>query len=199
MRVLIIGASGTIGKGVADAIAQAGHEVLRASRNGDVKVDIEDPDSIRAMYKSIGTVGAVISCAGNGALASLSDLTDEQIDYTLSSKLMGQVNLVRFGIDHLDDGGVFVLTAGIFGQRPIPGVPALAMVNGALESFARAAALDLPRNLRIGTISPPFITETAEQMGIPTEGTLTSADNARVYLSFVSGSDTGAVIHSWRS
>jgi NAD(P)-dependent dehydrogenase (short-subunit alcohol dehydrogenase family) len=199
MRVLVIGATGTIGKGVSHAFAQAGHDVLCASRNGDVKVDVEDPASIRAMYKGIGKVGAVISCAGNGAFAPLSELTEEQIEYTLGSKLMGQVNLVRFGIDHLEDGGVFVLTSGIFSQRPMPGVPALAMANGALESFARAAALDLPRNLRIGTISPPFITETAKQMALPTEGTLTAADNARVYLQFVTGSETGAVIYPWRS
>jgi NAD(P)-dependent dehydrogenase (short-subunit alcohol dehydrogenase family) len=199
MRVLIVGATGMIGKGVADTFAQAGHEVLGASRKGAVKVDIEDPDSIRAMYQRIGKVDAVVSCAGNVASASLSELTDEQIEYTIGSKLMGQVNLVRFGIDHVDDGGVFVLTAGIFGQRPIPGVPAPAMVNGALESFARAAARDLPRNIRIGTNSPPYITETAEQLGIPTEGTLSAADNARVYLAFVTGSETGAVIHPWRS
>jgi NAD(P)-dependent dehydrogenase (short-subunit alcohol dehydrogenase family) len=199
MRVLIVGATGTIGKGVTDAFAHAGHEVLAASRNGDVKVDIEDPNSIRSMYQHIGKVGAVVSCAGNGAFAPLSELTDEQIEYTIGSKLMGQVNLVRFGIDHLDDGGVFVLTAGIFGQRPIPGVPALAMVNGALESFARAAARDLPRNIRIGTISPPYITETAEQMGMPTNGTLSAADTARVYLAFVTGSETGAVIYPWRN
>jgi hypothetical protein len=89
MRVLVIGATGTIGKGVSHAFAQAGHDVLCASRNGDVKVDVEDPASIRAMYKGIGKVGAVISCAGNGAFAPLSELTEEQIEYTLGSKLMG--------------------------------------------------------------------------------------------------------------
>jgi len=194
MRALVVGATGTIGTAVADIFADAGHDVLRASRNGAVKVDIEDPASIHAMYDGIGKVGAVISCAGNGVFAPLSELTEHQIEYTLGSKLMGQVNLVRFGIDHVDDGGVFVLTSGIFSRQPMPGVPALAMVNGALESFARAAALDLPRNLRIGTMSPPFITETAEQMGMPTEGTVSAADNARAYLDFASGTATGAVI-----
>lgn len=196
MKVLIVGATGTIGSAVAAAFADASHDVLRASRNGEVKVDIENPDSIRAMYGRVGKVDGVISCAGNVAFAPLPELTDEQIEYTLVSKLKGQVNLVRFGIDHLNDGGVFVLTSGIFSQRPMPGVPAIAMANGALESFARAAALDLPRNLRIGAISPPFITETAARMGMSTEGTLSAVDNARAYLEFVSGTDTGSVIYS---
>jgi len=194
MKTLVIGATGTIGSAVADAFAAAGHEVLRASRKGDVAVDITDPASIAAMYEGVGKVDAVVSCAGDGAFAKLEDLTDEQIDATLKSKLMGQVNLVRKGIAHVNDGGVFVLTAGIFSRNPPPGVPALAMVNGGLESFARGAALDLPRGIRIGTMSPPFITETAQKMGMPTDGTLSAADNAQAYLAFATGDETGAVI-----
>lgn len=194
MRALVIGATGTIGSAVADAFAAAGHEVVRASRKGEVQVDISDPGSIRSMYARIGKVDAVVSCAGSGAFAKLGDLTDEQLEFTVANKLLGQVNLVRFGIDHVNDAGAFVLTAGIFSQRPPPGVPALALANGGLESFARAAALDLPRGIRIATLSPPFITETAKKLGMPTEGTLSAANNAKAYLAFVTGSDTGLVV-----
>ncbi len=191
MRVLIIGATGTIGKAVADA-AEREHEVLRASRNGDISVDIADETSIRKMYAGLQGLDAVISCAGTGAFKPLLELTNEEIDLTLGNKLMGQVNLVRYGVDSMNDGGVFLLTAGIFGTRPIPGVPALAMVNAALEGFARGAALDLPRGIRINTLSPPFIKETAEAMGM--EGGLPAAENARIYLSYLTGSTTGQVI-----
>ena len=194
MRALVIGATGTIGAAVAEALEEAGHEVLPASRSGEIPVDIEEASSIRAMYDEVGTVDAVISCAGDGAFAPLTELTDDQVELTLRSKLMGQVNLVRYGVDAVADHGVFVLTAGFFSRHPIPGVPALAMVNGGLESFARGAALDLPRGIRIGTISPPFITETAEAMGMDTDGTIPAAENARVYLRFAEGDETGSVI-----
>ena len=195
MRCLVVGATGTIGGAVASALEAAGHEVLRASRKGAVQVDIVDPASIRALYASVGRLDAVISCAGDGAWAPLTQLSDQQVDETLKSKLLGQVNLVRFGVDSVNDGGVFALTAGIFSQRPMPGVPALAIANGALESFARAAALDLPRGIRIGTLSPPFLSETARKMGMPDAGTLSAADNAQVYLKFVAGNETGQVIY----
>jgi len=191
MRIVVIGATGTIGAAVADALS-AKHEVLRASRNGSIRVDITKPDSIRAMYADVGKVDAVVSCAGSGAFKALTALTDEDIRATLDDKLMGQVNLVRFGVDHVNDGGVFLLTAGIFSKQPMPGVPALAMVNGALESFARGAALDLPRKIRINTISPPFIKETAEKMGFP--GGLPAADNAKTYVEYVENDATGQVI-----
>jgi NAD(P)-dependent dehydrogenase (short-subunit alcohol dehydrogenase family) len=198
MKAVVIGASGIIGSAVARAFEEAGHEVLRASRRGEVQVDIADSASIRAMYDTLGTVDAVVCCAGEGTFAKLADLSDEQIQFTLSSKLMGQVNLVREGMDRLADGGVFVLTSGMFSYNPIPGVPALAMANGGIESFGRGAALDLPRGLRIGTICPPFITETAEKMGMSTSGTLSAADNAEYYLRFVEGDDTGVVVYSGR-
>ncbi len=191
MKVLVIGATGTIGAAVASAFARK-HEVLEASRKGGLKVDISDPESIRALYSKVGKVDAVVCCAGNGVMKPLPELTDADIAATVQDKLMGQVNLVRFGIDHITDGGVFLLTSGIFSQKPMPGVPAVAMVNGALESFARAAALDLPRGIRINTMSPPFIKETAEKMGFP--GGLPASDNAKVYLEWLEGSETGQVV-----
>lgn len=194
MRTIVIGATGTIGSAVAEAFEQAGHEVIRASRKSDPSVNIDEPASIRAMYKAVGTLDAVICCAGSGAFAKLTELTDEQIQFTIGSKLMGQVNLVRSGIEYLSDGGVFVLTSGIFSRNPIPGVPALALANGAIESFTRGAALDLPRGLRIGTISPPVITETAVKSGLSTENSLSAADNAKAYVTFAEGSETGKVI-----
>lgn len=191
MRILVVGATGVIGRAVADALA-AKHEVLRASRKGEVKVDITRPESIREMYQRIGKLDAVVSCAGSGAWKPLTALTDEDIQSTLGDKLMGQVNLVRYGLKHVNDKGVFVLTAGFFSKSPIPGVPALAMVNGALESFARAAALDLPRGIRINTVSPPFMKETAEAMGLP--GGLPAAENAKTYVRLVQGKRTGQVV-----
>lgn len=198
MRVLVVGATGTIGGAVAEAFEAGGHEVLRASRGGKVNVDMDDPRSIDSMYETVGKLDAVVCCAGNGAFAKLEDLTDDQIEATLRSKLLGQVNLVRKGVRVMNDGGVFVLTSGIFSQHPMPGVPAIAMANGAVESFARAAALDLPRGLRIGAISPPFITETAKKIGMPTDGTLAAAENAKAYVAFVQGDETGKVIFTGR-
>lgn len=196
MRIVIVGARGTIGSAVAKACEEAGHEVLEASRTGDFAVDMAQKDSIEKLYRVVGSLDAVICCAGQAAFAPLEKLTDEEIDFTIKNKLLGQVNLVRLGIDSLNDGGVFILTAGIFSRKPISGVPAVAMVNGALESFTRGAALDLPRGLRINTVSPPFITETAEAMGMPLEGTVSAAENATAYLTLLEGSETGKVVYS---
>jgi NAD(P)-dependent dehydrogenase (short-subunit alcohol dehydrogenase family) len=194
MRVLVIGATGTIGQAVALALQNNGHEVLGGSRHGSPRVDIVDPDSIRSLYRTIGEVDGVVSCAGSAAFKPLTELTDDDLLGSLRDKLLGQVNLVRLGIERVREGGVFVLTSGIFSRNPMPGVAAIAMVNGAVESFVRAAALDAPRRIRVNAVSPPFITETAKKMGIPTDGTLSAADNARAYVALVEGNQTGEVV-----
>ncbi len=192
MRVLVIGATGTIGKPVADAAEKAGHEVLRASRHGDPKVDIDNEVSIKALYEGLDRLDAVICCAGSGAFKPLLELTNEDIQATINSKLLGQVNLVRHGVESMNDDGVFILTSGIFSQDPMPGVPALAMVNGGVESFTRAAALDLPRGIRIHTVCPPFMKETAEQMGI--DGGIPATENAKAYVALLTEGMSGRVV-----
>jgi len=192
MRIIVVGATGTIGKAVADALEARDHQVLRASRKGDLPVDIESPDSIKHMYEVTGEVDAVVACVGNAAWKPLTELQDADLTFSIVNKLLGNVNLVRFGVEHVRDNGVFLLTAGIFSKEPPPGVPAIAMVNGALESFARGAAKDLPRGIRINTVSPPFIKETAEAMGM--EGGFPAADNAKTYVELVEGTQTGQVV-----
>jgi NAD(P)-dependent dehydrogenase (short-subunit alcohol dehydrogenase family) len=195
MRVLVIGATGTIGTAVCDALATK-HQLVKASRNGEVKVDLGDPKSIRDMFEKVGKVDAVVSCAGGARMAPLEKLSDDDLNFTLSNKLMGQVNVVRFGVPKVNDGGVFVLTAGIYSQKPPPNATALAIANGALESFARAAALDLPRRIRIVTISPPFLTESAIKMGMPNAGLLSTVENAKAYVKAVEGNATGTVVYT---
>ena len=147
------------------------------------------------MYQRVGWVEAVVSCAGSAKMGSLLQLTDEDFGATLRNKLMGQVNLVRFGVDHVRDEGVFLLTAGVFSQKPPAGASAAAMVNGALESFARAASKDLPRRIRLNAVSPPFLHETAAALGIPQAGKISARDNAERYLDLLDGAQTGQVIY----
>jgi NAD(P)-dependent dehydrogenase (short-subunit alcohol dehydrogenase family) len=192
MRIVVIGAKGVIGRAVADALAAAGHDVLRASRTSELSVDTQDRDSIAALYKRVGVVDGVVVAAGEGRHLPLTQLSDDDFAFSIRSKLMSQVNVVRLGIDHLRDGGIFVLTAGIYGQKPEPGTATFALVNGGLESFARAAATELPRGIRIAAISPPWIKESAAQVG--REGILSAADNAKIYVDVIEGRLAGPVV-----
>ncbi|MFN2565126.1 MAG: short chain dehydrogenase [Gemmatimonadaceae bacterium] len=194
MRILLVGASGTIGRAVAAAL-RSRHEIIEASRHkSHERVELTDEDSIRFLYHRLGRVDAVVIAAGQAAFKSLTELTDADFAFSLRSKLMGQVNLVRIGIDEVADGGSFTLTSGILAQEPVPGSSAVTLVNAAVEAFARAAALELPRGLRINVVSPPWVNETLQAMGRDPAGGIPAADAARSYVESVEGTRTGAVI-----
>ena len=197
MRVLVNGGSGTIGEAVVRALQ--GHEVLSAHRSsGDLRVDITSPDSIRQLFAKAGRVDAVVSCAGGGAWKPLEQLSDDDFEMSLHYKLMGQVNLARYGIDSVADGGSITLTSGVLAMEPMPGSAAVSLVNAGLEGFARAAALDLPRGVRINVVSPPWVTETLEAMGMDTSIGMPAAQVARAYVDAVAGSHNGQVLDAWK-
>ena len=194
MRILVIGATGTIGRAVVETLYTR-HEVVPVGHSsGALTVDIASPESIRAMFSAAGKIDAVVSCAGRGAFKPLAQLSDNDFALSLANKLMGQVNLVRLGAPSVGDDGSFTLTSGIFSRQPAPGGAALAMVNGALESFARAAALELPRRIRVNIVSPPWVSETMVAMGRDPAGGLPAAVVARSYLRAVEGSMNGETI-----
>jgi NAD(P)-dependent dehydrogenase (short-subunit alcohol dehydrogenase family) len=194
MRIIVIGATGTIGGEVAKALSPSKHEVIRASRNSDVKVNLDDPASIRAMFEKVRSVDAVISCAGNAVFKPFADLTDADYELGLRSKLMGQVSLARLAKDHLHDGGSITVTTGVLAMHPMPGSASISMVNAGLEGFVRAAALEMPRKLRINAVSPPWVKETMVKFGMdPTPG-LASADVAKAYVTAVEGLCQGKIL-----
>jgi NAD(P)-dependent dehydrogenase (short-subunit alcohol dehydrogenase family) len=195
MRILVIGPNGTIGREIVKALS-AEHEVIGASRNsGDLRVDITDSDSIRDLYARAGNVDAVISAAGSGAWKPLAELTDDDFALSLRYKLMGQVNVVRYGLAGVTDGGSITTTSGVLARSPMAGSAAISLVNAGLEGFIRAAALEAPRGIRVNAVSPPWVVETLVEMGsTDTSHGLSAATVAQAYVRSVTGTETGQVI-----
>ena len=61
MKIVIIGASGTVGRAVTEELSRR-HEVIRVGRTqGDHQVDITSQASVQALFKKIGPVDAIVS------------------------------------------------------------------------------------------------------------------------------------------
>jgi len=192
MKILAVGATGTIGGAVAELLSQ-NHQVIAASRNSDVQVDLSNPASIRSMFETVGKVDAVVSIAGSGAFGPLDAISDDDFAFGLGNKLMGQINLVRFGREYVNDGGSMVLTSGILADHPNQNSVLLTTLNSAVEGFARAAALSAPRGIRINAVSPPLVRETAIKLGWG-DGGVPAAEVARLYEHAVTSDTTGEVL-----
>lgn len=192
MKILVIGAGGTIGNAVAERLAVR-HEVVRASRRGPARVDMADTATIDALFAEVGTVTAVVCCAVSGGLAPLNIESDKDFWSGLDGKLVGQVNLVRQALAHVRDGGSVTLTSGRFAQ-PVPGSSLGHLINAGLEAFVHAAAPEMPRGIRLNTVSPGWVRETRLALGMdPAAGTPVAAV-ARLYLDAVEGTAHGRTL-----
>ncbi len=193
MKILVIGASGLIGKGVADELAKK-HEVIRASRNGDVQVDVNNPNSIKEMYDKVGKLDAVAFAAGKVPFKPLSELTRDDFVTGLTDKAIGQIDLVLKGINYLSDGGSFTLMSGVLAREAILTGSVASAANGAIESFVMAASVELPRGIRINSISPNVLVESPGYHDyFPGFEQVKLADVVRLYVKSIEGPQTGQV------
>ena len=193
MKILVVGSTGLIGSYVAKALEKYG-EVIGVSRSTPISVDVKDPASIKAMYEKVGRVDAVASCIGKVAFKSITELTYDEYLAGLKDKVMGQVELVRVGMDFVNDGGSFTLMTGILARDPIPSGSVAALANGAIESFTLSAAIELPRNLRINTVSPNVLVEaTSYHSAFPGFHQVSASEVADAYVKSILGKQNGQI------
>jgi len=198
MKIIVIGATGTIGKAVADQLALR-HDVIRASRKSETQVDIRDYASVAALFDRIKNVDAVVSCGGDvealqkSVMGPLEKLSDEQFQFGFRM-VLDQINLVRSGMKFLRDGGSITLTTGAISTHPRPGSTVASMLGASIESFIRSASLETPRGLRINAVSPGWVKETMEKFGMDSTSGMPAKTLADFYALAVEGNMNGQII-----
>ena len=195
MKIILVGASGTIGQAI-DRELRERHDIVRVGRNsGELQVNIAEPASIRRLFEQTGTFDALISAAGNAHFGALEELSAREFAVGLDDKLMGQINLVLIGSEFANDGASFTLTSGVLSEDPIRYGAAVSTVNAALDGFVRAAAIELPRGLRINGVSPTILEESLPAYGPFFRGfkAVPAATVALAYAKSAEGRQTGQV------
>ncbi len=200
MKILVIGASGTLGRAVADHLA-VHHEVLRAGRSsGDHRVDLTQDASVQALFAATGPLDAVIATTGQVHFGPLVQMDAAAFATGLQDKLLGQVRLALAAQHHLREGGSITLTSGIISAQPIRDGANATAVNAALEGFVRAAAFELlPRGLRINVVSPTVLEESMEGYApyFPGFEPIPARRVALAYQRAVEGIQSGQTITAW--
>lgn len=166
LKVILIGAQGKMGQAALSGLKK--HEVITASRSGegcDHKVDITSSDSLKALFEKVGKFDAVVNTVGYCEYANFMEMTEEQWGTTIQSKMMGQINLVKVGLDYINDAGSFTLISGILNVKPIPMAIADATTSGAIDTFVKCVAHELPRGVRINVVNPTVLEEAWDVYG----------------------------------
>lgn len=199
MKVLLVGASGTIGRAIIKELAPR-HEIIEAGKSkGQHQVDITSEESVRQLFSKIGKVDAIIAAAGHVHWGSFKEMTAEQFRIGLNEKLMGQVNLTLIGQEFLNDGGSITLTSGSLSHDPHAGGASFTTVNSAVDGFIRGVSVELDRDRRINSVSPNVLVESWDVYGGGVPGTtpVPAAKVALAYRKSVEGHQTGETYRVW--
>ncbi len=198
MKIILVGASGTIGQAVVKELGERQEIVPVGSKTGDVQVDMSSVESIKKMYEKVGSFDALICTAGNAHFGLLTEMTEEEFYIGIKSKLMGQINLILQGITHISDNGSFTLTSGALSQDPIPFGSSVSMVNAGVEGFVVGASIELPRGIRINVVSPNVVEESLPKFGQFFRGhvPVPAARVALAYSKGVEGKLNGKIIRA---
>jgi NAD(P)-dependent dehydrogenase (short-subunit alcohol dehydrogenase family) len=195
MKIVLIGAGGTLGVAVHEALAGRGHEVVTVGRaSGDLRHDIADPAQVAEMYEQVGQVDAVVSAAGDVPWKAITEMTAQDYENAFRGKVSSQIELVRQGVHRVSARGSFTLITGVLAREPVPTGSAASMANGAVEAFVRAAAIEIAPQ-RVNAVSPTVFTESVPHYGhlFPGMEPVDLAKVAQSYVRSVEGAQTGQV------
>lgn len=195
MKIVIVGASGTMGTYLSNAFEQE-HDVIRADRNGsDVKVDITSAASIENMYKKIGGFDALICTAGPTYVGPWKNLNEETFRKGIDGKMMGQINVVLIGQHYINPKGSFTLITGALTHEPQKNFANASAANAAVDGFVRAAAIELENGIRINAVSPTVIENSPQYFPFfPGEIPVTMKQLEYGFRKSIFGANTGQVI-----
>lgn len=179
--VLVTGASGGIGAGIARRLAEAGAQVIlqyhsnetaaqdvlqqiqtaggqAISLQSDLTVDGAGAALI-AKSASYGDLTAIINAAGIQPVADFTNITPQELTAMLQTNLAAPFALMQaFAAHRRTRGGAIVNIASIEGLQPALGHSHYATAKAALIMATKAAALELgPQNIRVNAISPGLI------------------------------------------
>jgi len=194
-KIIIVGASGTMGTYLAKAL-ESDHDIVKASSKGsDYQIDITSTSSIEKFYKAVGNFDALVSTAGPTYVGPWKNLTDKEFRKGIEGKMMGQINLVLIGQHYINRKGSFTLISGALTHEPQLHFANASAANGAIDGFVRAAAIELENGIRINAVSPTVIEDSPQYFPFfPGEMPVTMKQLEYGFRKSIFGANTGEII-----
>lgn len=173
---MITGGSRGLGKAMALGFAEAGADVVVASRKGDACEDVagqvrelgrralavpthvgdwDDLDRlVEATIEEFGRIDVLVNNAGMAPVPpSLKGVTSELFDKTIDVNLKGPLRLTALAADHMPEGGSIINISSIASAQNTPVTVVYGAAKAGLNSLTRASAIEFaPRGIRVNAI-----------------------------------------------
>ena len=166
-KVVVVGGSSGIGLSTAEMAKHEGADVIIASRNLQrldaaadrlnaiaIPADVTSDDSVAKLFRNCGPVDHVVVTAAQLRTGPFKTVSMEDVRATMESKVWGAWRVAKSA--EIRPGGSLTLVSGYLSIRPRPNSAIISVANGALESLARALALELAP-VRVNAVSPGII------------------------------------------
>ena len=150
-RVLVVGASGGVGRSTADAFEAAGAQVARPGRD---TLDITDDASVAAYFAEAAPFDHVVIAAAQTKTGPVAGVALPDAQAAMDSKFFGAYRVAKAA--RVVDGGSTTFGSGFLSQRPSAASVLQGAINAALEALARGLALERAP-VRVNTVSPRLI------------------------------------------
>jgi NAD(P)-dependent dehydrogenase (short-subunit alcohol dehydrogenase family) len=170
-RIIVIGAGSGIGRSLAVAASEAGARLVLAGRTrstleataallrGPAEVQTLNAaveEEAAAFFQGVGSFDHLVSTASQGIAGPIGKLDTAAIAKAFTAKLWAPIFLVKHGAPFIAADGSFTFFSGIRAARPGPGTSITSLVNGGLEAFAKAMAVELGP-VRVNVVSPGIV------------------------------------------
>jgi NAD(P)-dependent dehydrogenase (short-subunit alcohol dehydrogenase family) len=166
-KVVVVGGSSGIGLATAEMAKREGADIIVASRNVArldaiaeklnaiaIPADVTSDDSVATLFKRCGPVDHVVVTAAQLRTGPFKTVSMEDVRSTMEGKFWGAWRVAKSA--DIRAGGSLTLVSGYLSIRPRPNSAIISAANGALESLARALALEMAP-VRVNAVSPGII------------------------------------------
>ena len=174
-KVIITGGSRGIGAACAKTLSKEGWEVYITYNSSEekanalkydfgvnpIKCDVSDTESVKDMFKAVGSVDALICCAGIALEQKLfTDTREEEWDKLFDVNVKGAYRCCMEAVPKMvhEKAGSIILFSSVWGMVGASCEVAYSASKGAVISMAKALAKELgPSGIRVNCIAPGVI------------------------------------------